>query len=581
MPLLFSAPVGIAFDSSGNVESGALLTVYQAGTSTPVSTYSDTALSVAHASPVVANSAGRFPAIYIAAGSYKLDVTNPDGSSLPGYPQDNVIVTSTGSDATETLGRSIPVPTDYSSTTYWTIESAVGITARAQSYNATTQLFDDPYVLEFAGDASDIANKVITVASVAKVTEGQSLRITVPVYATGSPTSTIEIGVEWFDSSGASLSESVASVANADITSGQVKHATAAGTAPANTATAKVIIQRKTASVTGNWYVGAARAEIRLPDDAITADLLADDSVGSQHIVENAVIDEGLGITLGTAISVPIDPSSATYWTAESSVGITIRDRSYSADTYLLESEKVIEFAGDGTDSAQTIEMTASGAMRVTPQTAYFLVCQAYATGSANDDLVYAVAWYDSSDTLLSTSTETIAYASITASQPLVVKVTFTAPASAATARLKIYRSGTDTIGTWFSGVPRLQIAASPIETFTSADQTITSAGSLTLAHGLGGAPFGWDAYIECQTAEQGYSIGDVLKIGTENTPTQSDSAQASQSMGVALTADATNIEVRFGAYSSVFFVLHKTSGARVFLTNGNWKLIIKAWRVS
>ena len=99
MPLLDTAPVGVALDSSGGTESGALLNVYAAGTTTPSSLFSDKALSVAIANPVVFSSAGRPQTeVYVATGSYKLDLQTSAGSSLPGYPIDNVSVISSGVD---------------------------------------------------------------------------------------------------------------------------------------------------------------------------------------------------------------------------------------------------------------------------------------------------------------------------------------------------------------------------------------------------------------------------------------------------------------------------------------------------
>lgn len=64
---------GRAFDSNGNPISGAKLIAYRAGTSTAVTLYTTKALAVAHASPVVANSAGQFAQMW-ADESVLLDV---------------------------------------------------------------------------------------------------------------------------------------------------------------------------------------------------------------------------------------------------------------------------------------------------------------------------------------------------------------------------------------------------------------------------------------------------------------------------------------------------------------------------
>ncbi len=80
-----------AIDANAEPVAGALLYVYLAGTSTPVTTYQDVDLATPHASPVVANGAGTFAPIYVAPGSHKIDIQDPDTlASLPGYPEDNV-----------------------------------------------------------------------------------------------------------------------------------------------------------------------------------------------------------------------------------------------------------------------------------------------------------------------------------------------------------------------------------------------------------------------------------------------------------------------------------------------------------
>lgn len=69
-------PFWQVFDNNGNPAAGAKARFFTAGTSTPVNVFSDSALTIPHAVPVVADSAGRFPTIYAAAGDYKIKVTN-------------------------------------------------------------------------------------------------------------------------------------------------------------------------------------------------------------------------------------------------------------------------------------------------------------------------------------------------------------------------------------------------------------------------------------------------------------------------------------------------------------------------
>jgi hypothetical protein len=58
----------------GRPISGAKLYTYTTGTSTPKAVYTDAALTVAHANPVIADSAGRFPAMFLGAGDYKTEL---------------------------------------------------------------------------------------------------------------------------------------------------------------------------------------------------------------------------------------------------------------------------------------------------------------------------------------------------------------------------------------------------------------------------------------------------------------------------------------------------------------------------
>ncbi|WP_148301852.1 hypothetical protein [Sneathiella glossodoripedis] len=85
---IFQSPRVRALDSAGDPLSGAKLYFYQAGTSTPEDTYTDAALSVAHANPVVADSEGKFATIYLQSLNYK--VVLKDSSDTTIWTQDNV-----------------------------------------------------------------------------------------------------------------------------------------------------------------------------------------------------------------------------------------------------------------------------------------------------------------------------------------------------------------------------------------------------------------------------------------------------------------------------------------------------------
>jgi len=116
-------------------------------------------------------------------------------------------------------------------------------------------------------------------------------------------------------------------------------------------------------------------------------------------------------------------------------------------------------------------------------------------------------------------------------------------------------------------------ISLSQLKTFTSAEQTITATGSLTIAHSLGALPSLIQARLICKTTEHNYSVDDELMI-----PFGADSTSSTDNYGVSVAADSTNISIRYGSASQVFRILNKTTGANSNITIANWKLIVRAW---
>lgn len=106
---------------------------------------------------------------------------------------------------------------------------------------------------------------------------------------------------------------------------------------------------------------------------------------------------------------------------------------------------------------------------------------------------------------------------------------------------------------------------------YVSSNQTITSAGLLTLAHSLGAAPKLIFLELVCVTAEDGYSINDVIMTGL-NSSTSGDNRFTS------VYEDATNIYIRFDNDADVFISANKGTGATVTLTNANWRLRVRAF---
>lgn len=89
-------PIQQPLDNSGRILGGSCIYTYTAGTTTPQTTYSNSALTVANTNPIVLNSFGRAPAIYMSPVSYKFVLAYPTLGSCPVSPgnviwsQDNV-----------------------------------------------------------------------------------------------------------------------------------------------------------------------------------------------------------------------------------------------------------------------------------------------------------------------------------------------------------------------------------------------------------------------------------------------------------------------------------------------------------
>lgn len=79
----YVAPYAYAQDANGTPMSGAKLFFYVAGTSTPATTWSNVARTTANANPVVADSAGRFPSVYLdPAVAYKSVLQTASGVQI-------------------------------------------------------------------------------------------------------------------------------------------------------------------------------------------------------------------------------------------------------------------------------------------------------------------------------------------------------------------------------------------------------------------------------------------------------------------------------------------------------------------
>src|SRR3954468_20261282 len=79
-----------AADSSNTPLSGAKANIYAAGTTTPLSLFSDTGLSVGAANPIVADAYGQFPVRYFSPVSYKIATTTSADVAVTGMSWDGL-----------------------------------------------------------------------------------------------------------------------------------------------------------------------------------------------------------------------------------------------------------------------------------------------------------------------------------------------------------------------------------------------------------------------------------------------------------------------------------------------------------
>jgi microcystin-dependent protein len=97
---LFGLGLSQQVSATGTPLSGALLYIYQENSSTPVTTYSDFTLATEQTFPIVADSAGRLPQIWVADGSYRARLTTSAGVEV----FDEASVTAIGASSASSSG---------------------------------------------------------------------------------------------------------------------------------------------------------------------------------------------------------------------------------------------------------------------------------------------------------------------------------------------------------------------------------------------------------------------------------------------------------------------------------------------
>lgn len=151
------------------LQAGALLYVYENGTTTKATIYTDEGLSILSSNPVVANASGQFPAVWGEAGTadvpvpYTVMVTTSDGASI-GNPStfDDFYPSLNWENANITLAEAAAVAADASADSAATSASAAAdsaVAADASADIAAAALFDIEEIAADAPEAPSIANK--------------------------------------------------------------------------------------------------------------------------------------------------------------------------------------------------------------------------------------------------------------------------------------------------------------------------------------------------------------------------------------------------------------------------------------
>lgn len=105
-------------------------------------------------------------------------------------------------------------------------------------------------------------------------------------------------------------------------------------------------------------------------------------------------------------------------------------------------------------------------------------------------------------------------------------------------------------------------------KSFESSEQTVPSvAGAVSVAHSLGAVPKLFSASLRCKTAEGGYSVGDEVDLEL--------TYGNSSSRGGHAFANSTNVGASMVGST---MILNKTTGSGLYITEANWRLVLRAF---
>lgn len=140
------------------------------------------------------------------------------------------------------------------------------------------------------------------------------------------------------------------------------------------------------------------------------------------------------------------------------------------------------------------------------------------------------------------------------------------------TAGLLTFRDQDDMADDDATGVPSQQSVKAYVDgrtydTFTSTAQSYTNGGTTTVAHGLSAAPKTFDVWLVCNTADAGFSAGDVVWADGW--------VSGSNPYNFWPYADATNVYVQCGNQGAR--VVTSAGALSSTFTPANWSLYVRA----
>jgi hypothetical protein len=309
----------------------------------------------------------------------------------------------------------------------------------------------------------------------------------------------------------------------------------------------------------------------------------------------NSDITELLGLT--TAISVSQGGTPVFLGgTSSGSANAQVVTTSLPASFALTPGYVAQFFAGASNTGAMTLAFNGTGAVNVLKvvggslvslvkgdvlqNVQYFAVYDGTQYELLNPSTLGAVAGVTSTDILAVSSTTSTAYdtgvsianavrnavAFVTQGILYATGPTSTSSTAAGVAGTVLTSNGTSSPPSFQANTPSPFTAATTTPTSTTPTANTTS----TVPHGLGGAPFGYIAFLINTTSNCDWPVGYAtpLSLG-DNVP--------SGPGGVQLSADATNVYV-FVSTDGIY-ILDGHLGGACAITAADWALFVKAWR--